>query len=365
MNGGSHPETTPMTAIDRTSQRYVPSTSIGDGAPPSQLPELRRGATGASVRALQRALLEQGQKLPRFGVDGRFGRETETALRAFQAAQGLTPSGRLDARTRTALEAPVDTRTPDVRALASDGVLHAVMAVGFDEQDSDLWTSSQARAGLLARGFVPLRVSGMDDAALARLGIPPGAVDPRSTYFTRELELSGKKVRALVQFVDRASEAPRAEFEHGLTHAELVLYGGHARYGSGPDFDAKTDNAGNVVLGTAYDAQMREQLRGEPNALRRLKLPGSYQLMLFAGCRTRDYLDELRSIPRNKGTDNLDLVLSEDLLYWTDIPQTLLGALDAVVAGEDVAALRARLSRLNGGVPFRLDGFQDNPVPRS
>ena len=354
-----------MTSLARTGTAVPPSPEVPDGAPPSQLPELARGARGAAVRELQRRLREQGQGLPRFGVDGRFGRETERALRAFQSAQGLTPSGRLDARTRAALEAPVETRTSDVRAMASDGLLHVVMAVGFDEQASDLQGSARARAGLLARGFVPLPVSGLDDRAMAALGIPPGAVDPRSTYFTRELELAGRRVRALVQFVDRSSDSPREEFEHGLTHAELVLYGGHARYGSGPDFDDKHQNAGNVVLGTAYDAHMRAQLRGEPNALRRLKLPDSYQLMLFAGCRTQDYLDELRSLPRNKGPANLDLLLSEDLLLWTDVPDTLLGTLDAVTAGEDVASLRARLSQLNHGVPFRADGFQDNPVPRT
>jgi len=205
----------------------------------------------------------------------------------------------------------------------------------------------------------------MDDAQVAALGIPPGALDPRSTYYTRELLLDGKTVRALVQFVDRESEAPRDEFLHGMKAAELVLYAGHARYGSGPDFDALDSNAGNVVLGTAYEPAMRTRLRGEPNVLQRERLSPGYQLMLFAGCRTRDYLDELRSLPRGKDAGNLDLLLSDDLLYWSDMPESVLATLDAVVAGQEVEALRGRLARLNHGVTFTADGFQDNPVPRS
>ena len=250
--------------------------------------------------------------------------------------------------------------------MAKDGVLHAVLGVGFDEQGADLDASARARTGLLARGFVPLRVSGLDDAAVAALGIPPGALDPRSNYFTRELVLGGRSVRALVQFVDRDSEAPRDEFVHGLRHAELVLYAGHARYGSGPDFDELSSPAGNVVLGTAYDAAMRARLRGEPNVLKTEPFPTGYQLMLFAGCRTRDYLDDLRALPRGKDASNLDLLLSDDLVFWADMPDTVLATLDAVVAGQDVEALRGSLARINRGVTFTADGFQDNPVvPRS
>ncbi|MBM4380841.1 MAG: peptidoglycan-binding protein [Deltaproteobacteria bacterium] len=347
-----------------------------------------RGECSESVRTLQQALLAHGASLPRFGADGAFGRETEAALRWFQRGRGLPASGKLDAATRAALAAPVrlppgdaprpaaaparpatpptaSARTADVVEMAKDGLLHAVVGVGFDEQGADLDAAARARGGLLARGFVPLRVSGLDDAQVAALGIPPGTLDPRSTYYTRELLLGGRTVRALVQFVDRDSEAPREEFLHGLRNAELVLYAGHARYGSGPDFDALERNDGNVVFGTAYDPAMRARLRGEPNALQRERLSPGYQLMLFAGCRTRDYLDELRALPRGKDPGNLDLLLSDDLLYWSDMPETVLATLDAVVAGQDVEALRGRLARLNRGATFTADGFGDNPVPRS
>jgi len=51
---------------------------------------LRSGDTGPAVRKLQRALLDVGFELPRFGVDGIFGPETKAAMEAFQHASGLT-----------------------------------------------------------------------------------------------------------------------------------------------------------------------------------------------------------------------------------------------------------------------------------
>lgn len=48
---------------------------------------------GEPVAFLQAALEARGFELPEFGVDGRFGGETEDAVKAFQAANGITPTG--------------------------------------------------------------------------------------------------------------------------------------------------------------------------------------------------------------------------------------------------------------------------------
>ncbi len=50
---------------------------------------LQDGSTGIEVRILQQALLDAGQALPKFGVDGIFKGETKAAVEAFQRAQGL------------------------------------------------------------------------------------------------------------------------------------------------------------------------------------------------------------------------------------------------------------------------------------
>lgn len=41
---------------------------------------LQNGSSGNEVRTLQALLLNDGEKLPRFGIDGQFGDETEAAL---------------------------------------------------------------------------------------------------------------------------------------------------------------------------------------------------------------------------------------------------------------------------------------------
>ncbi len=54
---------------------------------------VRNGARGAHVMRLQQALVELGFQLPGVGVDGRFGSETEQAVRDYQAAHGLSTDG--------------------------------------------------------------------------------------------------------------------------------------------------------------------------------------------------------------------------------------------------------------------------------
>lgn len=55
--------------------------------------EMKKGDSGALVGSWQNALLLAGYKLPKFGADEDFGKETETATKEFQTAQGLPPSG--------------------------------------------------------------------------------------------------------------------------------------------------------------------------------------------------------------------------------------------------------------------------------
>ena len=69
----------------------------------TELPLLAQGDAGSAVQALQWLLLRAGYPLPRWGADGDFGPETEAALRAYQAAQGLTVTGTATPATRVTL----------------------------------------------------------------------------------------------------------------------------------------------------------------------------------------------------------------------------------------------------------------------
>jgi peptidoglycan L-alanyl-D-glutamate endopeptidase CwlK len=71
---------------------------------------LRRGASGAAVRLLQRRLIERG--FPCGTVDGRFGASTEAALLAFQRSEGLLPDAVAGPRTLAALGLRDDATLP-------------------------------------------------------------------------------------------------------------------------------------------------------------------------------------------------------------------------------------------------------------
>lgn len=68
----------------------------GGGAPeydPKKLPYLKKGSKGEYVKLAQEKLLAKGQKLPKYGADGDFWKETDKAVRAFQKANHLEVDG--------------------------------------------------------------------------------------------------------------------------------------------------------------------------------------------------------------------------------------------------------------------------------
>lgn len=85
------PEGDAQPAPDPEPATGVPDIDVGDNG--AELPVLSSGDAGQAVEALQLLLLRAGYPLPRYGVDGDFGEETEAALRAYQQAEGLTVTG--------------------------------------------------------------------------------------------------------------------------------------------------------------------------------------------------------------------------------------------------------------------------------
>ncbi len=75
------------------------------------VPVLRKGSQGEEGRALQERLLKLGYSLPRFGADGKFGSETEKAVKAFQAKAGISADGICGEQTNAAMTAAENAAT--------------------------------------------------------------------------------------------------------------------------------------------------------------------------------------------------------------------------------------------------------------
>ena len=65
---------------------------------------LRKGDSGPLVKSLQELLISKGFTLPKYGADGKFGSETENAVRAAQRASGITVDGVPGPQTYKALK---------------------------------------------------------------------------------------------------------------------------------------------------------------------------------------------------------------------------------------------------------------------
>ncbi len=74
-----------------------------DGADKSD-PILKNGSKGVAVRGLQRRLLDAGYGTGELEIDGRFGPQTEAAVKAFQEVSGLEADGIVGPKTWEALD---------------------------------------------------------------------------------------------------------------------------------------------------------------------------------------------------------------------------------------------------------------------
>ena len=82
----------------------APSVPVDEQTPVTALPTLKKGNKGDSVKRLQEKLISKGYPLPRYGADGDFGSETESAVKQFQKDHGLTVDGIVGAKTWAALD---------------------------------------------------------------------------------------------------------------------------------------------------------------------------------------------------------------------------------------------------------------------
>lgn len=99
------------TSASQTGGTQVTAPSKPAPAKPSTSGLLQRGSKGKDVKALQDQLLSLGYKLPRFGADSDFGKETEDAVKAFQEDQGIGVDGIAGPDTFSKLAAAVKSKS--------------------------------------------------------------------------------------------------------------------------------------------------------------------------------------------------------------------------------------------------------------
>lgn len=346
----------PSPTTTEPDQTTLPAPDKARGAAsPAAPPPLRRGARGPEVVRVQAQLERSGHTLARWGTDGRFGQETAAAVREFQRLHGLPGTGAVDQQTLLALEARAATpRTPEYAALLADGVLRVALAVGYDESGAHLPELRKVLGGLVARGYTP-----MTPDEVEFFGLEPGR-----NAWVRHPEAGSGEAPVVLELITPDTPDAKERFAQAMAGTELVLYGGHGRYGSGPDFDDLRSPAGNFVVGTATVPGV---VTHGPNDLPTTGFTSEYQLLFFSGCSTERYFDELRTLPAGKDTKNLDLLGSTRELYWNATAANLFALLDGVTAGQPFEQLQRTLDEANRFGPddtrqfFRADGLQDNP----
>jgi peptidoglycan hydrolase-like protein with peptidoglycan-binding domain len=368
-------------------------------------------------------------------VDSDFGPKTERAVIAVKRARGMAPAnGAVDAATWTMLEqqptSPNDSaqhgRGPEYDRMLEDGLLDVTLAIGFDEHGELVQEAREIRRGLAeVRGFAE------DEAAAKELRQAAGRPErPGGTNFVkRDYNTShGQPVHAALRLVEPSADGSdgsgaRDTAVAGMNESDLFAYGGHARYGTGPDFDrnyhfavhwdafprAPADKSGdeeikdleafsaathvttsrrfeeleaagavefvahpggNVIIQTDPQSHVhdlgayfqRRANQGQPDALPSAITESRYRLWMFNGCSTRDYVRAVRRNP-NLGTRDLDMVVTDPATYLRNYAEGILSFLDGVMSTESAAALD---ERMEDATPFESNthsssGFEDNP----
>ena len=404
-------------------------------------PDLARGQNGDDVELLQLKLNWHLGFMRRtlLDVDGDFGGRTERAVIAVKRAHHVTPAnGAVDAATWTMLEqqpsAATDAaqhgRGPEYDRMLEDGLLDVTLAIGFDEHGVLVHEAKEIR-----RGLAEVRSFTEDEAAAEQLRTAAGRPHTPGgrNYVKRDYNTShGQPVHAALRLVEPTDEssgtgesgaASRDAAMAGMDQSDLFAYGGHARYGTGPDFDrnyhfvvhwdsfpnppqGKTGDeefpdmdafvaatrvstqarfealeaqgavefvphpGGNVTINVDPQSHVRElgayfmrrANAGQTNALDTGITESRYRLWMFNGCSTRDYVRSVRRNPR-LGTRDLDMVVTDPATYLTSYAEGILSFLDGVMSTESAAALD---QRMEDATPFESNthsssGFEDNP----
>ncbi len=396
---------------------------------------LKAAAAGSlsksAARDLQQALVDMGQKLNYpghpTGVDGAPGQRTRQALANVLNA---AVSGETAAVTKSG-------PFPQYDSMLDDGLLDMTMAIGYDE-GTEKYASAHLREQYKMLGQLADRGYVRNDARAREL-LKEAGHDLKADYtafYVKEnvAEKDGKPVHALVRVIHAGDGTQgaqkRAAAIESMNQSDVFMYGGHARYGTGMDFDRnftvtidwngvenapdtgkvtykdygalkkllggnaggnqwlqKLEAQGKITINGSNDGNIRmsekdlhraefgsrlmnKALEGVENTLSEEITGDRHRLWLFNGCRTSDYMASIHAESRSnvqlKG-EKLDVITTEQTLYWHNISDSLMSFLDGVTAADGTPDLNQRLQSANPEQADRathaMNGFQDNPQP--
>lgn len=386
--------------------------------------------------SLQSLLVQAGENLAYAGhptgIDGQIG------PRSLQALQRVA-TRLLTGQPAPAAQGPV---TPRYDKMFADHLLDMTLAVGFDEgtyeyAGANVVEDQKLIQSLEARGFV------RNDARARELLTAAGKAadgDYTALYVKENVDQAdGQPVHAVVRVITSGDgshgAASRKAAIEGMSQSDVFAYGGHGRYGNGPDFDRNftvtidwtgvagaptqgkvtyqdyeqlkdllgngdaeaisklksLEKAGKVTIQAYNDGNIRmnekplhsaefgaglthRALEQKPNTLAEEIHGDQYKLWLFEACRTRDFVDPIRHQARSNSAldaEHLDLIATEQVMYWQNTGASMLALLDGVMAKDSAAGLTERLKAVNPeqavqGRTHGLYGFEDNPraLPR-
>ena len=177
-----------------------------------------------------------------------------------------------------------------------------------------------------------------------------------------------------------------------MSESDISIYTGHARYGTGPDFDASKSAAENFAIGVGSALHKAGKLKTPPgedaswyrghrkakrlldkrtNDLEQMTAEGrldpeKYQVWFFDACTTLNYLDELRSpeIMGGKGREGLDIIgTRHSILMENELKSSQIfiqSVLSMKTLDQLMAAMEGEMVDEKEGMFFH-EGFGDNP----
>jgi peptidoglycan hydrolase-like protein with peptidoglycan-binding domain len=204
------------------------------------------GARGEAARIVQQSLQSLGYLSGK--LDGVYGRGTQSAVAAFQKANGLTPSGTVDRETLLALDRALQVGAKKISpGPKPNEIVFLGMGVGADYELQELKKNAATSGGVL--GIVDSKAG--DDKLSFTVGGKLKTYDLATgagvDAFVRDIGLSGPKAKEVAEIIKGADEDAKdeaaqlcrafAEAERGERTIERLVLSGHS-VGSGVWGDA-------------------------------------------------------------------------------------------------------------------------------